>query len=297
MEIVREIFESLITDNAIEFIKDFASNISPKTYALIVGCLAAVLLWLLAERLRLNNIMNRICIGIKEYYDILEDVWFFRKGSSRNEFPIEEFKWDMKLEPQNDNPILLDLHAKWAIKFKAGFVPVKQVNIGIRGGCLWKEGTTKNIRAWQNGSKLNISFINSQDDYGTVSLPLNTHIPAHESGEVEIEYINPKFMISDPDFCDDYFYIFPIAHAKKMQRLLLNFTHPYECRIRVYLLHRNELLHTYSQTELLDDDHSHGMYNFQCENMKEYKKNHTLKFFDIDPFDVLLIVFDQDISR
>lgn len=296
MKIIRDIIESLITDGATDFIKDFVSNISPQTYALIVGCLILTLLWLLHNHLRLNNIMSRICIGFKEYYDILEDVWFFRKGSTRNKFQIEEFKWDMELVPSKANPLLLDLYAEWIIKFKAGFESIKHVNVGIRGGCIWKDGNPKHIKAWQNGTKLSISTNNSQDDYGTVLLPLNTHILAHEPGEVKIKYTNHKFMISDPDFCDDYFYIFPIAHAKEIHNLSLNFTHPYECKIRLFLLHRNEILHTYGQTELLDDDRSHGSYNFQCEGMNEYRKKHELKFFNIDPFDVLLIVFDQQES-
>lgn len=292
--IIREIIESLITDGAKEFIKGFISSISPKTYATIIGCLMIAVLWLLSERIKRNNIMHRIRIGNKEYYDILDDVWYFRKGSTRNKFPIEEFKWDMNLKRRTDDPILLDLHAKWTIKFKAGFVPVRQVNVGIRGGCLWKDDHPKQILAWQDGRRLRISSNNNQDDYGTVLLPLNTHIPANETGEVQIQYTNQKFMIADPDFCDDYFYIFPIAHAQKIDKLLLNFTHPYKCRIRLLLLHRNELVHTYEQTELLDDDRSHGKHNFQCENMNEFKENHTLKFFDIEPFDVLVIVFDQD---
>lgn len=293
IQIIIDLLQSLATEG-IQFLLERAYTIPTAIYVTILALVVFAYISLLLRHLKLKNMLGRICIREKEYYDILEDVIFFRNGSSRNKFDIDELHWDFSLIPNASNSLFLDLDARWRTKFSANLQPVKEVKIGIRGGCFWKEKNYKKISACQGDSPITPLFEGKQGDYGTVRLPLNSHIPAKGKSDVEVKYISQKFMISDPDYSDDYFYIFPISQAKKVKRILINIKHPYKCKPRIYVLKRNLLLHTYSQTELLDDSQSHQEHNFQCSTMNEFMYEHSFRFYSIDPFDVLLIAFEQE---
>lgn len=233
-----------------------------------------------------KTITKKIKILGKDYYDIFEEIVYFQSMKSRNAIDIDKLKWNFDFTYNQQCSVFLDMHAKWDVQFTAREKQIKNVFIGIHGGGKAETGKM-NIKADQNGSSLTVQSDETQDDCCSLKCNLNTSVMKNQSDKISLEYDWEKFTIDDRK--DDYLYLFPFSHAKKINYFDLMTTHPYICSAKVFIL-KYRFGGEYKQIEVNSEN---------CASLKiEFEKpergtDHHITFSDINPRDIILIIFEK----
>lgn len=289
---IKNIFDSGVVSSLIaSIIYGLFSHITLSFSYLLIGSLILLSLYLYLKNVRSKNLLQHINILGKEYYDIFEDVIFYRRGSIRNKLHIENLKWEFIYQYNQNSNTFLDLNAHWVVDFK-GKRPVKEIRLGLKGGILWKDDYVQLLTASQNGTRIFPRFEAIQDDYGTVILPLSSHIAANASGSIDVKYQSKRFIDIDSNSNDDYVYLFPRSQALSVDSLYLEVEHPYECTTRIFYLKQNWLTHTYHQEELRESPELKKKYSWYCNPLTPSSKQ-TIHIYGIRPHDIVIIIFEK----
>lgn len=252
----------------------------------IILILLIVIAYLIFKQFQFRNISKKKNILGKEYYDIFEDVIYYQHNPTRNRIQMDTLKWDFKFTYNQNIPIFLDLKANWEIDFTANRHEINQIVLGISGGCFW-ENPNPAVTAYQGDSKLNPTAQKTQNDCASMHFPLNTVVQRKEKGKLKIEYHSEKFIIDDYD--DDYIYLFPYSQAENVKYFEVKTEHPYECQIKPFMLKYENKTKRYKQIEVTKD--KENIYKMHIEAPKG--KEHLIKIHDMQPRDVLVLVFQK----
>ena len=254
----------------------------------LLSILLFLCIFLLYKLIQMKTLIKKVHIGRKAYYDVMSDMLYYNINAPRNKFEICDLEWDFELNYNQESEYFLDLHAKWCLTFTAPrFSSVKSVNIGIQGGPEEKL-SRMHFEAYQETQKLMTSYINYKTfcDIPLLCLDLESDVQRGKAGRVTVMYSWEKFVVTDRD--DDYIYLLPKAHAKRIKNFTLNIKHPYPCIVAIYIL-RCDLFSGY-QRNLIDHE-SEVQYNAKIENISSTE----LKFTIQEPrsSDVILIIFGK----
>lgn len=245
--------------------------------------LLSVIILLLFRLISLRLLFKKICVGRKEYYDIMADiVYFSNKPSRNNNFIFNTLEWNMDCRYSESSDRFLDIMEKWDIQFTPCIGKVQQICLAFRGGDAEDLSLSK-IKAVQDGNLLSMPC---EHGVGCGYLfELASTIGHKENCHIELSFTWPEFIVIDRN--DDYFYLLPRSQAKEIKLFKVKITHPYKCYPEIVFFKKGVI------------GYSHYLINNQNKTQYKIQFNYTdekfdLQIQDIGSMDVLLIIFHKD---
>lgn len=258
-------------------------------YVFMIIILICICIFLGIELYGYKAIVSKINIRGKEYYDLFEEIIYYKDHKSRNMMEIDTLKWDYIFTPNSQRDAFLDLHAKWEIVFTASQKRIKEVNIGVHGGDIVSE-ESMNIKAYQEKSHVNYNFLREQDDCTFLNICLNSDVGKGKRDKITLEYDWEKFVITDRK--DDYIYLFPYAIASTMKHFELVTKHPYKCKATVFVLNYRWGV-GYERIEV--NDANNIKLNIEISE-EEFAEEHKIRIGETKVKNVYLVIFDKELK-